>query len=69
MNNFRPLVVSEYGAAHLLSVRLKVFRSLVDQGCVPRGRELAPGLTRWSVEELSAFVSGKAVQGLEDVEW
>jgi hypothetical protein len=69
MSNFRPLVVSERGAAHLLSVRITDFRNLVAQGCVPPGRELAPGVTRWSVEELSAFVSGKAVQGLEDVNW
>lgn len=69
MSNFRPLVVSERGAAHLLSVRVDEFRSLVAHGTVPRGRELAPGLTRWSVEELSAFVAGKAVQGLEDVDW
>lgn len=69
MSNFRPLAVSERGAARLLSVRIDDFRRLVSHGSIPRGREIVPGRTWWSVEELSAFVSGKATQGMDDVNW
>jgi hypothetical protein len=64
-----PLFASENSAARLLDLRVTEFRSLVRAGNLPRGREIAPGLVRWSVEDLRKIACGDATEGMGDVQW
>ena len=69
MATMTPILVSEQGAAKLLDMKLAEFRSLVDGGHLPRGREIGPGFIRWDVERLRTIGRGDAVDGMEAVKW
>jgi len=45
------------------------FRSLVDAGHLPKPREIAPGVSRWIVDDLKRIVSGEASEGMGGVQW
>ena len=64
-----PLFASERSAARLLDMTPADFRELVDAGHLPRGREIAPGMVRWDVEDLRRVMRGEAVDGMGDVKW
>jgi hypothetical protein len=52
MTGTDPDMVSQAAAAELLDVNVILFRSLVRNGYLPEGAEVAPGDRRWSVKEL-----------------
>lgn len=64
-----PILASENNAAKLLDLKVSDFRALVAKGLLPRGREIAPGLLRWSVDDLRRIASGDASDGMGDVQW
>ncbi|MFT6426200.1 MAG: hypothetical protein ACJAYH_000387 [Celeribacter sp.] len=53
-------MASETTAARLLDLEAKQFRSLVDQGYLPNGHEIAPGVVRWDTEMLKQISNGEA---------
>ena len=63
------ILASETSAARLLDMKVAEFRSLVDAGHLPPGREIAPGLVRWPVDNLRRIASGEASDGMGDVQW
>lgn len=65
MATVQPILASEASAARLLDLRLKEFRALVSEGVLPRGREIAPGLVRWPVDDLRRIATGEASGGYE----
>lgn len=62
-----PILASETSAARLLDLKPAEFRSLVEAGHLPRGREIAPGIVRWSTDDLRKIASGEAIEG--GIEW
>ena len=44
------------------------FRSLVDGGHLPKGKQIG-GHVRWDVEELRQIIRGEAVAGMGCVQW
>lgn len=64
-----PILASETNAARLLDMKPEQFRALVEAGHLPRGREIAPGLVRWPVDDLRRLADGRAVDGMEGVDW
>lgn len=64
-----PILASETSAARLLDMKVAEFRSLVEAGHLPRGREIAPGIVRWVTEDLRRIASGDAADGMGDVQW
>lgn len=64
-----PILASETSAAKLLDLKPDEFRRLVEAGHLPRPREIAPGLVRWSVDDLRRIVNGEAIEGMGDVAW
>jgi hypothetical protein len=64
-----PILANEVSAAQLLDMKLDEFRSLVEAGHLPRGREIAPGLVRWPVDDLRRLASGEASDGMGGVQW
>lgn len=69
MAALQPILATEATAAKLLDLSLDDFRRFVDAGHLPRGREIAPGLVRWPVEDFRRIAAGRAVDGMEGVEW
>lgn len=69
MTKLTPIWAKEATAAKLMDMTTAQFRELVEKGYLPTGREIAPGVTRWSVEELARIVRGDASQGMSDVKW
>lgn len=69
MGRDTPILASEERAAKLLDLSTKQFRSLVDSGHLPKGREIAPGLVRWVVDDLRRIAAGYAVDGMGEVRW
>jgi len=69
MQAIQPLYATEATAAKLLDLNPQEFRTLVSAGHLPRGREIAPGLVRWPVDDLRRISTGSAVEGLGDVTW
>ena len=69
MRHSHPLYANEQSAAKMFDVSVSQFRSLVQQGHLPPGRIIAPGLTRWSVPEILAIVEGRAADGGGDIAW
>ncbi len=63
MSTVVPILAGESLAAKLLDMKPGEFRSLVERGLLPRGREIAPGLVRWTVEELKRIATGEAIDG------
>lgn len=64
-----PIFASETTAAKLLDMKPGEFRALVEAGHLPRGREIAPGLVRWSVDEMRRIAAGQAAEGMGGVQW
>jgi hypothetical protein len=64
-----PDLASEATAARLLDLKPVEFRALVEAGHLPRGREIAPGIVRWLVDDLRRIASSGAMEGMEDVQW
>ncbi|WP_283177321.1 hypothetical protein [Gemmobacter sp. 24YEA27] len=64
-----PILASETSAARLLDMKVAEFRSLVEAGHLPRGREIAPGVYRWITDDLRRIASGEASEGMGDVTW
>ncbi len=64
-----PIFASETSAALLLDLKPAQFRELVQAGHLPRGREIAPGLVRWPVDDLRRIATGEASDGMGDVQW
>lgn len=68
-NRLAPIFANETTAAGLLDLTVAQFRSLVAAGHLPKGREIAPGVFRWVVDELRRIVSGDAAEGMGGVQW
>lgn len=68
-NRLTPMLASDRTAAALLDLKPAEFRKLVEGGHLPRGREIAPGLTRWDTEELRRIASGEAIEGQGEIPW
>lgn len=62
-----PILASETSAARLLDLRVAEFRSLVEAGHLPRGREIAPGILRWATDDLRRIAGGEAIEG--GIDW
>ncbi len=62
-----PILASEMSAARLLDMKLPDFRSLVEAGHLPRGREIAPGVLRWVTDDLRKIACGEAIDG--GIDW
>lgn len=69
MASLVPLFVAEATAARLLDLPVWKFRELVESRHLPRGREIAPGVVRWSADDLRRIASGEAIDGMGDVRW
>ncbi|MFC3060361.1 hypothetical protein [Paenirhodobacter populi] len=69
MSRVPPFYVNEKNAAALLDMGVAEFRSHVEAGHLPRGREIAPGAIRWSAEALRMIGNGDAVEGMGGVQW
>jgi hypothetical protein len=65
MASVAPILASEPTAAKLLDLKVNEFRALVKGGVLPKGREIAPGLVRWPVDDLRRIASGEAGGGYE----
>lgn len=64
-----PIFATEATAAKLLDMKPAEFCRLVEAGLLPRGREIAPGMVRWPVDDLRRIASGAAAEGMGDVQW
>ena len=64
-----PILATETTAARLLDMKTADFRALVEAGHLPRGREIAPGMVRWPVDDLCRIAKGDASEGMGDVQW
>lgn len=69
MGAVQPMFASASTAAKLLDMTRSDFEKLVERGCLPRGREIAPGMVRWPVDDLRRIINGDAVEGMSDVRW
>lgn len=69
MANLAPILANETTAARLLDLKPGEFRLLVEAGHLPRGKEIAPGLVRWPVDDLRRIGTGEASEGMGDVKW
>lgn len=69
MRSNQPIYANERNAAKLFDVSVSQFRSLVQQGHLPPGRTIAPGLMRWNVPEILAIVEGRAADGGGEIAW
>jgi predicted DNA-binding transcriptional regulator AlpA len=67
MTKMTPILASETTAAHLLDMKPAEFRELVKAGSLPKGREIAPGVVRWSSDDLRRIANGDAIDG--GIEW
>lgn len=67
MSAFTPLFAGERTAALLFDMKYAEFTKLVDQGHLPRPREIG-GFKRWDIEELRRIIRGDAATG-EAMEW
>ena len=63
-----PLFASERSAARLLDMKASEFRSLVENGHLPRPRKIG-GMDRWEVAELTQIVNGETAMAAMGMEW
>lgn len=63
-----PILASEISAAKLLDMKPAEFRTLEDEGHLPKPHVIA-GFERWDVEELRQIGRGDLATGMVDVEW
>lgn len=69
MARHTPILAGEKSAAELLDMQPAEFLALVEAGCFPRGREIAPGVIRWPVDDLRRIACGEAADCMGDVKW
>lgn len=63
------LYANESNTAKMFDLTLTEFRSLVQNGYLPPGRRIAPGLIRWSVHEMQSVADGSAQDGGACIQW
>lgn len=64
-----PIFASEVTAARLLDLGTKQFMDLVAEGHLPRGNEIAPGVTRWDTDLLKRISNGEGGDAWGAIEW
>ncbi|PID36862.1 MAG: hypothetical protein CR993_02915 [Rhodobacterales bacterium] len=64
-----PLMASETTAARLLDLGAEQFRSLVDEGYLLKGHEIAPGVVRWDTDMLKQISNGEVGDTQGSIEW
>lgn len=64
-----PIFASDKTAAELLDMKPAEFLRLVEGGHLPKGREIAPGVLRWTTDDLRRIARGDASEGMGDVQW
>lgn len=64
-----PLMASETTAARLMDLGAKQFRSLVDEGYLPKGHEIAPSVVRWDTDTLKQISNGEVGDIQGSIEW
>ncbi|OCX64182.1 hypothetical protein BFP70_01305 [Thioclava sp. SK-1] len=63
------IFAKEATAARLLDMGVEEFRNLVHSGHLPKPTEIAPGVSRWSADDIKRLGSGDKIDGMEDVDW
>lgn len=63
-----PILANERTAAKLLDMKPAAFRSLVDEGVLPRPVRIGD-FERWDVEQLKSVARGEAAEGAGSIEW
>lgn len=63
------MMASETTAARLLDLKTPHFLKLVDDGHLPPGREIAPGVVRWDTETLKSLLKGEGVVMWDRIQW
>ena len=58
MANIVPIYAADATAAKLYDMKTPEFLAHVDAGHFPRGKEIAPNVIRWDVEELRSIAKG-----------
>jgi len=69
MSSPAPMMASETTAARLLDLRTRQFLKLVDDGHLPPGREIAPGVVRWDTETLKRLLKGEGAEMWDRIQW
>ena len=69
MAKLTPILATAEKAAQLLDMKPAEFANLVRARHLPRGREIAPGVIRWDVQELLTICSGEAADGDGHINW
>lgn len=69
MSRATPLLASETTAARLLDLGTRQFRALVDEGHLPKGREIAPGIVRWDTDLLKKISNGQLAGDWGQIQW
>lgn len=64
-----PMMASETTAARLLDLRTQEFKALVDEGHLPPGHEIAPGVVRWDTEVLKRISGGGVTELWDQIQW
>ena len=64
-----PIMASETTAAQLLDLRTPEFKALVDNGHLPPGHEIAPGVVRWDTEMLKRISAGDVTELWDQIQW
>ena len=67
MTTVAPILAGERTAAKLLDLKPADFRALVNEGHLPKPREIA-GYERWDVEELRQIGRGEIASGMSGVQ-
>ena len=68
MSSPAPMMASETTAARLLDLKTPQFLKLVDDGHLPPGQEIAPGVVRWDTETLKRISRG-GDGGWDQIQW
>lgn len=69
MSRATPLLASETTAARLLDLGTRQFRTLVEEGHLPKGHEIAPGVVRWDTDLLKKISNGQVTGDWEQIQW
>ncbi|SLN38833.1 hypothetical protein PEL8287_01894 [Roseovarius litorisediminis] len=69
MTRHTPIMASETTAARLLDLRTTEFKALVDEGHLPPGHEIAPGVVRWDIEVLKRISVGDVTELWDQIQW
>lgn len=69
MSSATPMMASETTAARLLDLKTPHFLKLVDDGHLPPGHEIAPGVVRWDTETLKRLLKGEGAEMWDRIQW